>query len=188
MLTTAYRLLALCLTVAAVSRPRDDAATATCLADPSATCDLNTPCAAGSSFTRNCLDTWVPFRTAHDRVTCCLDCCLQFFVKKYGLDANAARASQVVPALAPAKASPKNSVLPARTHAGPLVKRKTATTPYQGSGASGARARPPPLKVARGWSPAPSAPSRRAGSRCTSGTAADRTPHNRPSGPTAKLP
>ncbi len=119
MTTTAYRLLALGLTVAAASRPRDDAATATCLADPSATCDLKTPCAAGS-FTRACLDSWVPFRTAHDRVTCCLDCCLQFFVKKYGLDANAARASQVVPELASAKASPKNSLLVAHNHEGTL--------------------------------------------------------------------
>ena len=103
MTTTPFRLLALCLSTAAASRPRDDAATATCLADPSATCDLKTPCAAGS-FTRACLDSWVPFRTAHDRATCCLDCCLQFFVKKYGLDANAARAQRVVPELASAKA------------------------------------------------------------------------------------
>ena len=117
MTTTAYR-LALCLTVAAASRPHDDAATATCLADPSATCDLKTPCAAGS-FTRACLDSWVPFRTAHDRVTCCLDCCLQFFVKKYGLDANAARASQVVPELASQKAS-KYSLLVAHNHEGTL--------------------------------------------------------------------
>ena len=81
MTTTPFRLLALCLsTVAAASRPRDDAATATCLADPSATCDLTTPCAAGS-FTRACLDSWVPFRTAHDRVTCCLDCCLSSLSK-----------------------------------------------------------------------------------------------------------
>ena len=118
MTTTPFRLLALCLSTVAASRPRDDAATATCLADPSATCDLTTPCAAGS-FTRNCLDSWVPFRTAHDRVTCCLDCCLQFFVKKYGLDANAARAQRVVPELASQKAS-KYSLLVAHNHEGTL--------------------------------------------------------------------
>ena len=134
MMTTAY--LALCLTVAAASRPRDDAATATCLADPSATCDLKTPCAAGS-FTRACLDSWVPFRTAHDRATCCLDCCLQFFVKKYGLDANAARAQRVVPELASAKAFRKKFAARRAQPRGYLTARRDASrsarTPGWGS-------------------------------------------------------
>ena len=158
------------------------------------------------------LDSWV--RSARpDRVTCCLDCCLQFFVKKYGLDANAARAQRVVPELASAKlrilaarrAQPRGTYRTSRR----LTKRQNAWLgkhtkalgPELLDAAGRVCGRRPPrhrikaleraahgharlLKVARGWSPAPSATSRRAGSRCTRGRRA-RTVRSRPSGPTA---
>ena len=106
---------------ATAARPHDDVSTAACLADPTARCIINKPCSRSTAgFTRECLDTWVPFRTAHDRVTCCMDCCLQHFVRKYGLDANARRAAVSVPELSSMVEAAKPSLLMAHNHEGTL--------------------------------------------------------------------
>ena len=173
---------------AATSRPRDDAAGA-CLADPSATCDLKTPCAAGPSRAH----VWVTeCRSAAPRVATAAWTTASSSLSKSTAGRNAARAQELCPSWLPKLRSTRCShnrdgALPclatrasARTPGsvstkalgpellrcrGPLAR---PTTPRHRIKARSERrtGTPASLKVGRGWSPAPSATSRRAGSRC----------------------
>lgn len=70
------------------SLPWDDAGTAACLSDGAVECRDDGACGERASFSRACLDSFVPFRTPYRRVRCCLRCCFRFHLRRYGLDAN----------------------------------------------------------------------------------------------------
>lgn len=83
-MVAAFQRLVLVAAVVA-SWPCDDASTAACLEGGDA---CGATCATPPSFTRRCLDSFVPFRTPYARVACCLRPCFAHHVKAYGLDAN----------------------------------------------------------------------------------------------------
>ena len=80
--------LALLAAAARADAPRTDEAVAQCLATPDGACDASAPCPESSEYTRACLESRVPWRTAYARVHCCLRCCLRHWLRAYGLDAN----------------------------------------------------------------------------------------------------
>ena len=76
----------LALTAAVIGQPHNDASTQRCLVKKER-CDATAPCKA-AAFSRTCLDSSVPFRTAYAQVHCCLRCCLKHWLRVYKLDDN----------------------------------------------------------------------------------------------------
>uniref|UniRef100_A0A7S3JQ34 RXYLT1 C-terminal domain-containing protein n=1 Tax=Aureoumbra lagunensis TaxID=44058 RepID=A0A7S3JQ34_9STRA len=70
------------------SIPTDDATTQTCLLESDWSCNSTASCVATPDFTRECLESRIPFRTRYSRIQCCLRCCFLYWLKAYNLDSN----------------------------------------------------------------------------------------------------
>ena len=80
------RLLVLVLPFALGRVPWNDGETAACLLGHGPCDEGVCPDVGEEAFSRGCLRSRVPFRTAYARVKCCLRCCLRHWVRAYGLD------------------------------------------------------------------------------------------------------